>query len=169
MAFFRHEDMQNTDWMLLQNGPIVLYYRNEILAKDLSWLHKKEYVIDQLNCADWQVEKNLHQALADQLGFPDYYGHNLHALNDCLSDLSIPDQSGRVVVFNQYDQFVARLPEFAWQVLDIFAIQARTHLLFGLRLIVLLQSNNPYLEFNPVGACPVMWNRQEWLNKDRGL
>lgn len=84
MAIFRYEDMQNTDWMLLQNGPIVLYYRNEILAKDLRWLREKEYVIDQFNCEDWQAGNNLHQALADQLEFPDYYGYNLNALNDCL-------------------------------------------------------------------------------------
>lgn len=28
-----------------------------------------------------------HRAIAGALGFPDYYGHNLDALHDCLSDL----------------------------------------------------------------------------------
>lgn len=31
-----------------------------------------------------------HDFLAETLGFPDYYGHNLSALNDCLGDLSRP-------------------------------------------------------------------------------
>jgi RNAse (barnase) inhibitor barstar len=169
MAIFRRDDEQKTDWALLQNGPITLYYRREILDKDLSWLHENGYKIDQFNCADWQMEDNLHETLATQLAFPAYYGRNLDALNDCLSDLAISEQGGRVVVFNQYDQFSARFSEVAWLVLDIFATQARFHLLFGLRLIVLVQSDNPRLTLNPVGASPIMWNRQELLNKNRGL
>ena len=32
----------------------------------------------------------LHDFLADKLGFPDYYGRNLDALNDCLGDICEP-------------------------------------------------------------------------------
>ena len=31
--------------------------------------------------------KKLHKTLAKELGFPDYYGSNLDALYDCLTDL----------------------------------------------------------------------------------
>ena len=40
--------------------------------------------IDCGGCAD---KKELHARIADALGFPDWYGHNLDALMDCLTDL----------------------------------------------------------------------------------
>ena len=33
---------------------------------------------------------DLHESIAMMLDFPDYYGHNADALNDCLGDLSTP-------------------------------------------------------------------------------
>ena len=40
--------------------------------------------IDCGGCAD---KKELHARIADTLCFPDWYGHNLDALMDCLTDL----------------------------------------------------------------------------------
>ena len=40
--------------------------------------------IDCGGCAD---KKELHARIADALDFPDWYGHNLDALMDCLTDL----------------------------------------------------------------------------------
>ena len=41
----------------------------------------------QLSAAAWRTEREAHDALARALDFPDYYGHNLDALHDCLTDL----------------------------------------------------------------------------------
>ena len=41
----------------------------------------------QLSAARWQSEKDVHDALAKALSFPDYYGRNLDALHDCLTEL----------------------------------------------------------------------------------
>jgi hypothetical protein len=87
MAVFRNEDMQNLDWALLQNSPVTLYYCQEILETNLAWLREHDYHVDQFDCSHWQTEKNLHEALAAQFAFPAYYGCNLDALNDCLSDI----------------------------------------------------------------------------------
>ena len=37
------------------------------------------------------------------------------------------------------------------------------------RLLTLAQSDDPRIEFEPVGAHPVIWNPREWLDKNRGL
>lgn len=169
MAVFRKRNSQRLDWALLQNGPITLYYRPTILESDLTWLRAHDYHIDPLDCARWQTADDLHTAIAAQLAFPDYYGRNLAALNDCLRDLSIPEESGRVLVFHRYDAFAARFPDLAWHILDIVAVQARYFLLFGRRLMALVQSNDPQIAFSAVGACPVRWNRKEWGSKNRDL
>jgi RNAse (barnase) inhibitor barstar len=171
MAIFRDEpeDFQRLDWTLLQNGAITLYLRAEFLAEDTEWLESHNYRIDRFDCSAWASEKEMHEALAAGLEFPDYYGRNLDALNDCLSDIEIPEESGRVLIFHRYDAFAAKCPRAAWVVLDIIESNSRSLLLFGRRLLALVQSNDPSISFERVGARPVMWNQREWLNKSRGL
>ncbi len=47
----------------------------------------KEIYID---CKEMESPRQLHQALAEGLEFPDYYGNNLDALFDCLTEIGIP-------------------------------------------------------------------------------
>lgn len=42
-------------------------------------------------------------------------------------------------------------------------------MLIGRRMICLVQTDNPRLSFDPVGATPVVWNEAEFLNSRRGL
>jgi RNAse (barnase) inhibitor barstar len=163
------EVFQRLDYALLQNSAISMYYRTEILNADIDWLKNHGYQIDSFDCSLWYTEEEMHIPLARQLNFPDYYGHNLNALNDCLSDIEISSKGGRVLVFNRYDVFAQHQTETAWYVLDIIANNSRQALLFGEHFFVLLQSADPAIHFESVGACPVMWNRKEWLNKNRGL
>ena len=46
-----------------------------------------EHIIDLSPIADSQA---LHTALARELSLPEWYGHNLDALYDCLTDLADP-------------------------------------------------------------------------------
>ena len=41
----------------------------------------------QLSAAGWDTPEKAHVDLAKALAFPDYYGHNLDALHDCLTSL----------------------------------------------------------------------------------
>lgn len=43
-----------------------------------------------LSCENIATKQALHEALASALRFPDWYGHNLDALYDCLTDLDTP-------------------------------------------------------------------------------
>lgn len=40
-----------------------------------------------LNFSDADTEADIHRILKETLGFPEYYGENLDALYDCLTDL----------------------------------------------------------------------------------
>ena len=79
------------------------------------------------------------------------------------------ENGGRVLVFHRYDAFAVKMPEIALTVLDIIETNSRLFLLFGKRLLTLLQSDDPQIQFNAVGGYSVMWNNREWLNKNRGL
>lgn len=77
--------------------------------------------------------------------------------------------TGLVIVLRAFDAFSAVDRRIAQIILDIFANQARRAILIGHRIICLVQSNDPSLAFDPVGAMPVMWNDAEWANSERGL
>ena len=163
MAIFRDDsdDFQRLDWQLLQNGAITLYHRNEILLNDVEWLKTYGYYIDNFDCSFWENEEIMHDVFAGLLEFPHYYGQNLDAFNDCLSDIDIPNESGRAFIFQRYDMFADRMPKVAWHILDIIENQSRMHLLFGKRLVALVQTDNLHIKFDPIGCRGVSWNRQE--------
>lgn len=55
------------------------------------------------------------------LGFPDWYGNNLDALNDCLTDLSWRDTPETVLLISGCDELRASLPEAFDTLLSVFA------------------------------------------------
>lgn len=167
MAVFNHSDdlAERLDWKILQNGWASLYWRPEVLNRDLEWFKKEKFETILFDCSGWGQTKNIHKALKKQLHFPDYYGENINALNDCLSDLQIND-NGLVIVF---EKFHLANKDYAFPLLDTFADNARKHVLFGKKLITLIQTDDPGYQIEPIGACSISWNFSEWLNKDRGL
>lgn len=171
MGVFRDdpEDWQRLDLSLLKNGSVHLYFRPVVLEEDVEWLRGRGYRLDSFDCSAWGTTEAMHEELADRLEFPDYYGKNLDALNDCLSDIDVPDDGGRALVFHRYDAFAARARQAAWHVLDIIDRNAWLHLLFGRRLLALVQSDDPRLDFPPFGSRVARWNPREWLNLSRGL
>ncbi|HEY0251600.1 MAG TPA: hypothetical protein VGC41_08735, partial [Kofleriaceae bacterium] len=58
---------------------------------------------------------------------------------------------------------VRALTGLATGILDVIAIQARPHLLFGRRLLALVQTDVPDLALPPIGRTSVSWNPREWL------
>jgi RNAse (barnase) inhibitor barstar len=162
-------DFQRLDWLLLQNGAVTLYFRREALDLDAGWLRAHGYQVRELDCINWSEVRAMHQSVAKALSFPDYYGMNLDALNDCLSDVEIPADAGLAIVLQRIDVFASRHRDVAQRMLDIFADNARRFLLFGRRLLVLAQSDDPRISFEPVGAKTVQWNPKEWLDASRGL
>lgn len=71
----------------------------------------------------------MHDALAAALGFPDYYGRNLDALADCLSDVP----AGTVLLWDAWSPLARAEPR-------VFAVALE---LLGERLSVLLRGDGP--------------------------
>jgi hypothetical protein len=72
-------------------------------------------------------------------------------------------------VLNRFDAFAATHPDEAHEMLDIYAVNQRDALIVGDHLICSVQSNDPRLQLAPVGATAPQWNRDEWLDHNRGL
>jgi RNAse (barnase) inhibitor barstar len=171
MAAFTHDpgEWQRLDWRLLQNSAVSLYFRTDILETDVSWFDAHGYNVLRLHAGAFASSETLLVALADLFCFPDYFGRNLDAFNDCLSDIEIPDVGGVLLVLSSFHVVATALPTVAQALLEICADNSRRFLLTGRRFLVLVQSDDPSIRFEPVGATAVAWNPQEWLNSKRGL
>jgi RNAse (barnase) inhibitor barstar len=169
MVAFDRDDLNRVDWALFQNGWVTMYWKPEVLERDAAWLVDRGYRAFKFDCSRWSSAAVALRDLGETLGFPDYYGQNLDAFNDCLSDLEVPIEGGVVIVLRRYDRFAGVVPRVAQALLDILASNARRFMLFGQRLATVIQSDDPKLSFEPVGSMPVTWNRQEWPNSARGV
>lgn len=173
-AFDPETDLsQDRAFRLLSNTPVTLFWRRRILDETTAWLSDHGYQVTHIDASSWSTERDLHRDIAAALGFPDYYGRNLDALNDCMRDVVsqdygwAPNTTGLALVLTGYDAFTVHRPRAAQVVLDIMADRSRSAALLGRRLMCLVQSNDPHIRFEPVGATPVAWNDAEWLDSTR--
>ncbi len=171
-------EWQRLDRQLILNGGIALYLKASILQDDTAWLKTHGYQIYELHCESWSSDAVMHQDFKHILKFPDYYGENLDALKDCLSDLEVPDSGGIALVLHRFDVFAKSagatvyphaqrtIAEF---LLVILATTTRDLMLTGSRFITMAQSDDPRIQFEKLGSVSAIWNPKEWLNKNRGL
>ena len=172
MAFFKRKEkapevVQRLDWKLLERGAIALYYRSSVLSADLGWFRQQTYVIHELNASGWTTAGAFHDDVKRVLAFPAHYTSNLASWIDALPEIAVPDESGVVLAFRRYDAFAKAQPQLAQTILDSIESTSRRFLLTGRRLIALVQSDDPRIRFERVGALPVTWNPREWLDADR--
>jgi RNAse (barnase) inhibitor barstar len=162
------DDRERLDWKLLQNGAIALYYKQPVLAEDSAWLQAHGYTVYTLDCAKWSTPAAMHADLKRVLGFPDYYAGNLASLIDSLAELDVPP-AGCALQLRRFDAFATHDRALAQTLLDVLETTSRNFLLTGRRFVALVQSDNPRLGFERVGARPVTWNPREWLDTARGI
>src|SRR5262249_41373821 len=138
-----------------------------ILSEDIDELRRLGYAMDELDAGAWKSPTDLHSAFARTLDFPEWYGANLDALNDCLSYLAVNAHSGRAIVIHNFESLAKIDSDLPWNIADIVESASRRHLLFGRRLLLLLHVADGSFELPTVGARPVMWNPREWLRSNR--
>jgi RNAse (barnase) inhibitor barstar len=154
------------DIEILKASPICKYYKNSILDEDVNWFIDNGFDVYDINVRNWN-KRNFHKHLKEELNFPDYYGENLAAFNDCLGDMCNDRYKGVVITFRQYDEFLNNERSSAEAILDILATESRNWLLKGKKLIGLIQSNEPNLELPKLGGISPSWNSAEWMNDSR--
>jgi RNAse (barnase) inhibitor barstar len=158
------------DFVTLRDGGVVLYRSDAILAEDLAWFRAEGYQVREFDGTKWKSKEDLLAQFDDALRFPPYFGFNLDAFNECLSEDSVVPEGGLVIVIRGIDSTVKTLGRtFAQNVLNLLSLASHEQLLYDQRLMFLLQSGNPRLEFETVGARPVCWNHREWTYADRGI
>jgi RNAse (barnase) inhibitor barstar len=171
MAPFARSDSERPnrlDWQILLNGAISLYINQSTLEDASAWFREHQYHIYRFDCRTWKTEETFYEDVRETFTLPEYCGGNLDSLNDCLGEIAIPYDSGAACIFFRFDTFARRYPQLAQGLLEIVEVNSRRFLLFGSRLIALVQSNDPKITFKPVGACPVLLNPVEFRNKIRG-
>lgn len=157
------------DIQLLQSSAVTLYHKQSVLNQDLSWLQQAGYRAHTLEAAAWNTPADFHRDVKRELALPEYYAANLASWIDSLGDLDIPREGGVVMQFRHFDAFARVDPRFAHTLLDSIESASRRFLLMERRLLALVQSDDPRIRFERIGAAPVNWNPREWLDTDRGL
>ena len=161
--------LERLDVQLMQSSAVTLYHKHNFLAQDVSCLQQFGYHVYTLDAAHWKVPADFHADAKRELALPEYYAANLAAWLDCLGELDIPETGGVVVQIRHFDAFARIDPHFAHTLLDSIESASRRFLLLGRRLLALVQSDDPRIRFERIGAVPVNWNPREWLDADRGL
>lgn len=173
MASFSPQEVadQTLDWATIRDGGIALYKNPEFLDGDTRDLAEKGYRVATLDCRVWSSLDAMHTSIAETLNFPDYYGHNLDALNECLcEDLDIPETGGLLIQLLAFDAIQTRsdaLIHAGQTLLDIAARATREYMLTGKRLIVFIQTSDPNASYGNLGPVHAVWNRHEWLRSKR--
>ncbi|HTJ51753.1 MAG TPA: barstar family protein [Cyclobacteriaceae bacterium] len=155
----------NLDLGILAKGGISLYFNMGVLDYDLKLLSEKRYNLIEFDGTFITSAIELHFDLQQKLKFPGYYGRNFDALVDCLRDFKA-DENGTALIFRKLNAL--NLKSLV-HLLDIFSNCSRSELVYGRKLIVLIQVDNK--KFNipePIGSINFrLWNDKEWFESDR--
>jgi hypothetical protein len=121
----------NASGVYFLEGPVRMETLRELaMENDLAFF--------SLQGTDIRGKDRFLQTAAEVLGFPDYFGNNWDAFEDCLKDMSWHPAEGYMIVLDLVDPFVDHAPEDFRTAMDIFADSAVFWREQGKKMIVLL-------------------------------
>jgi RNAse (barnase) inhibitor barstar len=123
---------------ILLEGPICIYSNEEILNKDLEWFKESGYTIYDFDTSAWTSDI-AHQEMKSKMGFPQYYGNNLDAFDECLGEMYLDNYIGQVIVFRHFDKFTTSDERFCNTILEIITEQSWAWLVSFHKLIGIIQ------------------------------
>ncbi len=142
-------DDGSIDWQLAQSGPISMFPTASALDEVVESLRPLGYRIITADLTNWSTESDLHDEMASKLDFPAYYGRNLDALHDCLSDVAelsygwTADDTGLVIALAGFDAFTTKDPAAGVSLLDVLAATVFRGALLGNRVLALVHAAPP--------------------------
>ncbi|MBR4214608.1 MAG: barstar family protein [Bacteroidales bacterium] len=75
-----------------------------------------------LNFEDISGKEQMHKYLAEEFEFPDYYGGNLDALYECLTDITVPTAVNIVKAVDEYSERIINVITAAEEENDNLAV-----------------------------------------------
>ncbi len=156
---------------LLRHGAITKFFRREPFQRTVAELAKAGYrahLIDADDASVFRAQMTRALRFQENFGYEPWTG-SLDALNDAFRSVDFESVTGVVFAFSRFELLHAADPRFGEGVLDILESASREHLVLGMRLIGLVQSDDPRLELPACGGRAPAWNDEEWLNTSRGV
>jgi len=153
----KYKDICKQTWFnLLIDNSFMFYKKHDVLENHLKILKQEEFDTYVFNCTDW-VSVNC---------FEKDYVIKISKGNLQSFDKNLPDKEGHVFIFQNFEEYFLNYYEEAVKTLDTINRLERQYLLFGKKLIVLLNSNNNLFneKFSEMDNPPVRPIR--WLNGD---
>ncbi len=168
---FKETELDRADWPLLQNGAVNLFWKNEIFDAALGQLKIIGYRVlkfDFTTLEQFKSDLSIAFEWQENFGYPNWTG-NLDALNDGFryGPFNLSDKI--VIAIQNFDILVKQDADLSFHLLDMIERHSRDYLLFGKRLIGVIQTNDPKYECASIGATGAQWNSKECLNSSRNL
>lgn len=76
------------DFEIARDGFVRRLRGDDTVRRAATWLRHEGYQVVDLDAGGWQDERQMLAAFAAALSFTEYFGMNLAALNDCMSDVA---------------------------------------------------------------------------------
>ena len=133
----------STDTLNFSRKDSVLMVAPEKSLAYLDIFAAKGYLISLLDGAEISSEEELLKHLAQAMKFPDYFGNNWNALEECLSDLDWLPAKGYVIQFANADIFIkTHSSDFKVFVQIIESVKSYWNAI-NVDLILIVETNNP--------------------------
>jgi len=168
---FQYGNDETRDARMLALGAVHLFMQMDIYEEALAEFCDLGYLTIKLKFETVsKFESDLSAALKweDQFGYSPWNG-NLNALNDGFRGEPFESSDSTAICIENFDALVSSNSTLSFHLLDMIERHSRNYLLYGKKLIALIQTNEPKYSCDKIGAGSTHWNEKEWLNKNRGL
>ncbi len=151
---------------LLEDSAVKFFYKTEIFQKYIQSILNEGITVFSFDAEKWTSVDIFYSELSGKMNFPHYFGKNLDALNDCLSEMC--GEKFAICILN-YEFFWNTYPREAKILLELIQSNCWHSLKIDSVMLALIQVNIPDFIPPKLEIFSAYWNKMEWSNKSRGL